>query len=216
MKRKLLCIIIMLAMLCTGIITTPALAEDMNISGQPSAWAKDSVNAAIDEGFVPQGLQSNYTQPLTRAEFCALIVAFYETVTGGKISGLVGFDDTADINVEKAAPIGVALGTGDNKFNPGANLNRQQAAVMLSRLADAIEKPLPDAYVYEIFSNYDEIAQWAWSAVGGVYIAGIMQGVGGGAFAPLNPCTREQCIVAIMRLYKDYDVLYKDEYLTKH
>jgi len=207
MKRKIS--FIMILVLCTGIAAS-ALALGTASADQPSGWSSESVNAAIAEGLVPQELQSKYTQPVTRAEFCALVVALYETITGGEITGRTELDDTADVNVEKAASIKVVQGVGGNKFAPDANLDRQQAATVLSRLADAIEKPLPS--INADFADNSKIAPWAISAVGRIQAAGIMQGMGGNTFAPLDTFTREQCIVTIMRLYKDYEVLYADDY----
>ncbi|MCL2420995.1 MAG: hypothetical protein FWD03_03985, partial [Defluviitaleaceae bacterium] len=48
----------------------------------PSPWAEVQVNAAIANHLVPAHLQSNYTQAITRAEFCALAVALYESMIG--------------------------------------------------------------------------------------------------------------------------------------
>jgi len=202
-------IISILLLLFCVVSTAPVLAATAK---QPSEWAKDAVNEAIAQGLVPKNLQSQYTQPATRAEFCALVVAFYEFITDSEITERVKFDDTNDINVEKAASIGVVYGMGDNKFAPHAKLNRQQAAAMLSRLASAIDKPLP--LVYPDFADKDMLEAWAYYEVGGVQEAGIMQGVGDNAFAPLNPYTREQCILTIMRLYKEYEVVYTDEYVV--
>ena len=46
----------------------------------PSSWAKSGVIQAIGKGFVPNNLQRKYNQPITRAEFCALAVKYYETI----------------------------------------------------------------------------------------------------------------------------------------
>ena len=185
-------------------------------SEEPSAWARGDVRHAIAQGFVPPQLQGKYTQPATRAEFCAFAVALYEAVTGGEIEGRIAFADTDDINVEKAAYIGVALGVdvNINIFAPDTGLNRQQAASMLARLADAIDKPLPP--VLPVFNDNDSITQWAIDAVGKVQAAGIMRGVGEDLFAPLGSYTREQCITTIMRLYDMYEVLYEDEYVMAY
>ena len=166
---------------------------------KPSPWAEEQVNAAISAKLVPQSLQSKYTQAATRAEFCALAVALYETAAGEEITDRKTFDDTKDVNVEKAAAIGVVSGVGDNKFSPDTQLTREQAAVMLSRLADAIGKPLQKQAA--TFTDNGNIASWAIEGVGQVQAAGIMSGVGENTFAPQDPYTREQSILTIMRLY---------------
>jgi len=165
----------------------------------PSSWAEESVISAIAAGLVPESLQTKYTQNMTRAEFCALAVALYETVTGTEITERVKFDDSNDINVEKAAAIEVVNGVGNNRFDPNALLNREQAATMLARLASAVSKPLLKQSA--TFSDNNELSEWAAEAVGQVQAAGIMQGVGSNNFAPKDPYTREQSIITIMRLY---------------
>ena len=167
---------------------------------QPSSWAADQVNAAIAEKLVPQALQSKYTQATTRAEFCALAVELYESIMG-EIAGRSTFDDTDDENVQKAASIGVVTGVGDNKFDPDAQLTREQAAVMLARLSDKVGKPLADSA--PSFADNAEISTWAADQVGQIQSAGIMGGVGDNTFAPQDPYTREQSILTIMRLF-DY------------
>jgi len=166
-------------------------------SQQPSPWAIPQVNAAIAAGLVPQSLQSNYTQPTTRAEFAALAVALYENQRG-TITGRSTFNDTNDINVQKAAYIGVVTGVGDNRFNPNGQLTREQAAVMLARLASALGQPLPQST--STFADNAQISSWATQAVGQIQASGIMGGVGDNRFAPQGDYTREQSIVTIMRL----------------
>ena len=164
----------------------------------PSEWAVEQVNAAIAAGLVPQNLQSNYTAATTRAEFAALAVRLYENQRG-EIRGRVTFADTNDVNVQKAAYIGVVLGVGNNRFAPNETLTREQAAVMLARLADAIGRPLPNNA--PTFVDNHLIADWALAATGRVQAVGIMGGVGNNRFAPQDTYTREQSIVTIMRLF---------------
>jgi hypothetical protein len=164
----------------------------------PSPWAKDEVSQAESAGFVPTALQSRYQQSITRAEFCALAVSLYEITAGKEIKERQTFADTADVNVEKAAAIGVVYGVGNHQFAPNDLLTREQAATMLSRLADAIGKPL--AAQTPAFADNAHVSPWAASAVGQMQASGIMGGVGHNAFAPKRSYTREQSIVTIMRL----------------
>ena len=172
----------------------------------PASWAEESVGAAIKLDLVPQPMQSNYLQAATRAEFAALAVALYEKVTGGEIAGRVTFADTQDVNVQKAAYIGVIKGVGHDRFNPDGVLNREQAATMLTRLAQAVGRPLH--YILPPFEDMDSVSSWAERSVGHVYAAQadghmsrIMIGLSDALFAPKSIYTREQSIVTILRLY---------------
>ena len=164
----------------------------------PSSWAVEEVNKAISAKLVPAALQSNYVNPTTRAEFCALTVALYEEING-TITGRVTFTDTNDVNVEKMASLNVVSGVGNNKFDPGAMLTREQAATMLARLADALGKPI--AKKTAAFNDDYDISSWALEAVGQMQSSGIMGGVGNNLFQPKGTYTREQCILTSLRTY---------------
>jgi hypothetical protein len=168
-------------------------------SDKPSSWAAEQVNAAIAAKLVPATLQSKYTTATTRAEFCALAVALYETVTGKEIIERATFADTEDVNVEKMAALGVVNGVGDNRFSPDIRLTREQAATLLSRLAEAVGKPLEKQAA--TFADKAAVSGWALESVGQIQAAGIMQGVGDNAFAPKDPYTREQSIITILRMF---------------
>ena len=165
----------------------------------PASWAEEAVNEAIANGFLPVSLRRQYNQTITRAEFCALAVQFYEACTGEEITGRTTFSDTRDPSVEKAAYLGVVSGVGGGNFAPDAPLNREQAALILTNLARAAGAPL--ALAHPSFSDNDTISSWARTAVGQVQAAGVMSGVGGNAFAPQNTYTREQSVATIMNLY---------------
>jgi len=165
----------------------------------PSSWADADVSRAIALGLVQKSIQSKYTQATSRAEFCTLAVALYETVIGNEITERQSFSDTNDVNVQKAAAIGVVQGIGGNRFDPNASLTREQAATMLARLAKAVENPLSNQTA--TFSDNGSISPWAIEAVGQMQATGIMGGVGGNRFTPKDPYTREQSITTIIRLY---------------
>ncbi|MCI9626246.1 MAG: hypothetical protein HFI90_05630 [Clostridia bacterium] len=165
----------------------------------PSSWAEADISNAITLGFVPQELQSKFVQATTRAEFCSLAVALYETKTGNTITKRTTFNDTKDENVEKAAAIGVVSGVGNNMFEPDGQLTREQAATMLSRLSEVIGCPLTNQTTD--FADMGSISSWAAEAVGKVQAAGIMSGVGDNMFEPQGLYTREQSIITMLRLH---------------
>jgi len=177
-------------------VPTPA-PHNLNTA---STWAHDSITQAITLGLVPQSLQNHYTNNITRAEFTAIAVLLYETITGREIQGRVTFNDTADINVQKAAYIGIVTGTGNNNFSPDMQFNREQAATIITRLAEAIGQPLSAAI--PAFADNAQISTWASAQSGQVQAAGIMQGIGGNRFYPQGTFTREQSIITILRLFE--------------
>ena len=166
----------------------------------PSDWAKPEVDQAITNGLVPLFLRSRYTSPITRAEFAAVATTFYELLMGPIVIGEgVSFIDTSDPNVLKTATIGVVQGVGGGRFDPDAEITREQSATMLYRLADACGFSLPSAFESH-FADSEKIANWALPAVNAVVAAGIMKGTGDGIFSPDGPYTREQTYLTIDRL----------------
>ena len=169
----------------------------------PSSWAREHVQRANDLGLVPANLNSAFTQAATRAEFSALAVALYETVTGRTITERANFNDTTDINVQKMGGLGVVTGVGGGNFNPNGTITREQAAVLVARLAYAIGQPLPPSA--PTFADNNSISSWAIDGVGQMQASGIMGGVGNNNFAPRGQYTREQSIVSMLRLFDILD-----------
>ena len=164
---------------------------------QPSDWAVPYVEQAKAAGIIPEELQGAYTAPITRAEYCALATALYESIKG-EITDRKTFVDTTDVNVEKMAAVGVVDGVGENKFEPDNRLTREQAATMMARLAKAMDKPIPAAAAS--FADSSTVSSWAIEAVGQMEQSGIMNGTGNNCFSPAEDYTREQSIITMVRM----------------
>jgi hypothetical protein len=175
-----------------------------------SEWASAGIRRAHSLGLIPLGLFAyptftNYTYPTTRAEFTALAVALFESVTGIGIAGRLEFVDTDNPYAQKMGYLGVVTGVGDGRFAPDDTITREQAAVMLSRLADVLGQPLPD--VAPTFADNESISYWAFAAIGHMQGSGIMSGTGNNNFSPNDDYTREQSIITVLRLF---DILTAD------
>jgi len=122
-----------------------------------STWAQEYITRAIDTGLVPLSVRRNYTQPITRAEFAALGVALYEAIKGIDIlilPGRMDFNDTNDINAQRMGYLGVIVDIGGN-FAPNNTITREEAEVMLSRLADVIQPSLQTTLTFDFLTNDD-------------------------------------------------------------
>ena len=168
---------------------------------QPSSWAKDQVGLAIDAGIVPQSLQSRYTDTTTRADFCALVVALIEKYAGEELPAEEPFTDTDDLNVRKAAWLGIVQGVGNGAFNPDGELTREQAATMLERTYRASLRILQGDGTSG-FADASSVSSWAADAVAKMENSGIMAGVGNNQFKPQDSYSREQSIMTMFRLYR--------------
>jgi len=176
----------------------PFITIPLHPSKWPSGWAQAAVESALLQRLVPVNLQSDYTKPITRAEFCALAGTLYEKITGDAIEARMTFTDCSDAWVEKLGGIGVVSGTGNGAFSPDAPLNREQAAVILANLSAALGQPLAAASAN--FADTASAADWALPAIGQTQAAGILNGIGNNLFAPKATYTREQSIVTMVNL----------------
>ena len=191
------------AMLAACLLVVPARAAD-----EPSSWAQEAVQTARDAGLVPEELDSAYTQPITRAEFCALAAAVYRSWAASDRLGAsaqvdVQFTDCTDEDVLLCASLGIVNGVGDGRFEPDRSISRQEAASMLHRLGmlradydSSVQGRLP-----HVFADGADIASWARNDISWVCRHGIMNGVSGNAFDTQGEYTREQSIATILRLY---------------
>jgi uncharacterized protein YkwD len=173
------------------------VVSDDKIRETPSSWAISSVNRATQLNIVPSNLNNTYTQAVTRAEFAAYAVELYEAVTGRVITERMYFNDTDDINVQKMGGLGVVVGSGGN-YTPNGTLTREQAAIMLVRLANVLGQPFP--LHTATFADNANISSWALVEVGQIQAAGIM-GVGSTLFNPQGEYTREQSIITMLRMF---------------
>jgi hypothetical protein len=206
MKTRILAFILAI-ILVSSIFPTAAIAAP-NLDNA-STWAHDGITEAVAKGFVPADLQSNYTNVITRQEFCRMAVRWLEYATRQTIDAVLSerglsrnsnaFADTNDPDILAAFALGITAGVGNNRFNPGGQFNREQAATMIMRTVrivtlDTSTPPVSD------FVDLDTASEWAREGINYVRANGIMQGVGGNRFDPLALYTREQSIITFNRI----------------
>jgi hypothetical protein len=163
---------------------------------------------------VPQSLQGNYQQPITRAEFAALALAFLESASGSSVDELLRrknlaieediFSDTADPHVLEAYAFGIVEGLGKGIFNPGGDITREQLVAMLTRTLSVLNGPVLNSGITPSaasgYADRELFAAWAAASIDYVTEHKIMNGIGGNRFDPKGNCTREQAIVTFYRM----------------
>ena len=186
---------------CILLMTATAYAADC------SPWAEETINNAIEAGIVPEDLQSDYRENITRKEFCYLAVQTYMAKTGYTIPKYLQspFTDVYEDYVTAAHILGIVSGVGNNKFNPDSAITRQEAAVMLNNLA--YMSGVDNSKVKEDkFADEEYFAHWAEDAIYKVSAIDsegtpVMSGTGDNKFSPWMNYTREQAITTMYRLY---------------
>jgi hypothetical protein len=165
---------------------------------------------------VPEKLLSAYQEPITRADFCLLMTTFIEARAARTMNQILAerglevtsgvFTDAKESYILQMNALDIVKGLGDGTFSPKAYITRQEAAVMIWRMAEqfgfqSAEQPP------KVFADADTIAAWAGDGV--AYVTSlyapnvgteVMAGMGNGDFAPLGTYTREQSILVVNRL----------------
>ncbi|HEY8487862.1 MAG TPA: N-acetylmuramoyl-L-alanine amidase [Thermaerobacter sp.] len=139
--------------------------------------------------------------PVTRAEFAAMVVRAVEVARGRPLP-VPSRSPFADVTpsqslygeVLKAAEQGYIQGTGDDRFEPGRSIRREEAAAVLNR---AGELPQAGSLTFRDVPRNGTLA----GAVAAVAAAGVMEGYNEDRFGYGEPITRAQAAAVVVRLY---------------
>ncbi|PWL42383.1 MAG: hypothetical protein DBY43_03295, partial [Clostridiaceae bacterium] len=223
----------------TGTVTeTPVTEPETPVATSVtySNWAAEDIINAISMGYLDDDpdafgyqpavtdlLGSDYTRAITRGQFAALAVRYYETLMGD-ITGEdytipvnsgddVFADCSDDENMAKAYTLGILGGynSADTRsgvyVGPNDLITREQAATMLTRLMeclindfDSVGRTGWTVWYADSLPFTDTISDWALDGVRAVYGVGAMTGTTGTTFSPKSNYTIEQSIVTIMRI----------------
>lgn len=183
--------------------------EQINIS-VPSDWAIDEVKQARKYGIIPAFSDNpSYTDSINREQFAELVIRVVAVLTNTypEITNTITFVDCDNINVLEAASIGIIYGVGENKFEPKIITNREQIATMITRTVDYLENTMNiDLMLNDCditaFIDKNEVSDWALDSVGILAANGIMLGTSDNELSPKLPCTVEQSIVLMKRVYE--------------
>ena len=173
-----------------------------------SDWAKDEVSKAEKDKLIPTSVGENLKKDVTRKEFAAIALRFYETYTGCKVEKPINnpFYDTADDEVLRAYAIGITNGTSENTFSPNQNITREQMATMMTRALDkaGIGTTVGAIGMGAKFYDHMNISDYAVQSV--YFMAGnnIIKGVGDNIFDSKGNATIEQSVLISERMYQTF------------
>lgn len=124
----------------------------------PSPWAVPGIQRAVDLGLVPLSMLSQYHQPVSAAQFYALLgleggedapltrlqaAVLLDTQEQGR-SAALPYEDTGGCLPEEQAALaalrhrGIMAGTAPTVFSPDRELTRQEAILIALRLAEEV------------------------------------------------------------------------------
>lgn len=196
-----------------GLLKIVEATEALNLS-TADGWAESGIQEAYDKGFIPDDLQGNYKNIITRAEFCRMAVQWVEYRTGKTIDAVIAdkgltvrqdaFSDTKDPYILAAYTLGITSGTvaptatSPGTFTPNGDFSRQQAAVMIMNACKVIGMDTAGPPTSD-FVDLNDADSWARAGINFVRANGIM---GGNSTDPTKPkfspkltYTRQESIV---------------------
>ena len=180
-----------------------------------SPWAEAFLQTAVDKELYPDILlQADMTQAISREEFAAVAVRYYEVLSGKEAKlDKKAANPFTDVTAQQediliAYQMGFVNGMGDGTFAPKGTLTRAQAVTMLGRVAELVQTgavadgaALKKGEKQVSFSDGAAIDSWAVHYVNYFVSHGVIEGMGNGAFAPRANMTREQALkVAVAAL----------------
>ncbi|MFC4777087.1 carbohydrate-binding protein [Paenibacillus sp. GCM10023252] len=143
----------------------------------------------------------------SRAEFAAMISRMLKLKPSGDALPFtdIPVDSWYRDAVQAAYEAGIVQGKDTARYDPNAEVSRQEMAVMLHRAYSFLSGESEDGNTiaeegWLPYKDDTELAEWAKEAVAVLQQLGIMRGVGGGKFAPAASATRAQTAQALYLL----------------
>lgn len=183
--------------------TDQAFSDEVKQAEAVSDWALAEVEAADKLGLIVPSCASYMTGNITREQFAELAVNLVELAQGITIydQGTSPYTDCDNPEVIKASSLGLVKGVGGGRFDPDGILTREQLATMLYRTWQHIGT---DAFSDGLagYTDAGDISPWASEAMGVLVTSGIMKGTSNTTLTPQGPCTIEQSVLLVYRLYQ--------------
>jgi hypothetical protein len=173
-----------------------SLAAPTDIEGH---WAGNTIAKWVDEGNVKGYEDGTFrpNNPITRAEFMVLV----NNAFGFSKEAELDFTDVAAdawyaSHVAKAKAGVYISGYPDGTVRPGANITRQEVAVVIANLKNLADNEKAAGS----FNDANLVPDWSKGAIGAVLGAGYMSGYPDNTFKPANNITRAEALVALDNL----------------
>jgi len=192
--------------------------EEAHTEDNPSQWALEEVNEAINLGLVPAEFQRNYQHSISREVFCDLVTTFIVAKSNLSLKIILEknniesedvlpiYSDTNSKSVRALAGLDIISGYGNNIFGAEDSLTREQAATILYKVTKFMTNQIPDNVIN--FNDSDRISDWAEEGVN--FISScidsnnnyrVMGDAGNRNFDPQGTYTVEQSIISLKRLF---------------
>ena len=159
-------------------------------------WAAKVIGSLAKQGLMKGKEEGNFMpeEKITREEFVTVLLRAMGQEGEPTETGFadVQKSDWFSGYVEKARELGLTKGYADGTFGAGQNITRQDMAVLLLKAAGITGKELPELVSQQEFTDDEQIADYAKTAVTKLQQAKIINGMEDGSFAPERFATRAE------------------------
>lgn len=171
-------------------------------------WARKAIEVMSSKG-ITSGTGNGTFSPgvnITRADYMVLLI----NTLGLTADFTENFDDVKPgayyySVVGAAKKLGIAAGSGNNRFNPTESISRQDMMVLAARALEKYQglKAAGNNTVLEKFSDKGDIAEYAAGSLAALADAGMIEG-SGNKLNPRSYTTRAEAAVFLYNIYNEY------------
>ena len=194
-----------MAILLAGIISLsaafPAFAA---VETNADVWAVSSMEYAYGHGLITEAELQKATSPMSREEFCGVIMHFLQAVTGIERKAIQAspFSDCDDPMVIAAYETGIIGGVEPGKFAPQRTLTREQMAIMVARTLKVCSLDLNEGAKEHPFTDTKTLYASSNDYIDQLYGVGIVSGYDDGTFGPFREMTVQEAVISFVRAYR--------------
>ena len=183
-------------------IVKPANEEKTKFSDISNHWAKEYIEKAVELGIIESDESLFRPDDMALRSDCISWIAdacSVEAVEYRNEFEDVKSEDEFSGKLQALVDIGVI--SKDVNFRPQRNITREQMCKVIAKVLEYKMKELPqEVNLKGMFSDYNDISEWAIPYVEVAVSFGMMNGVGDDLFAPKGNISRAQIATLICRL----------------
>lgn len=177
-------------------ITVPAASGNMFSDVSGNDWFFEDVLHAYENGLMV-GTSADKFSPNQAADRAMIVTILYRMEGKPAIAGSSGYTDVQGGTwyanaVTWAAKSKIVAGFGNNKFGPGAEITREQLALILYNYAKYKGCDMTAASSLSTFTDNGKVSNWALTAVKWAVGTGIITGRINNTLAPQSTATRAE------------------------
>jgi len=173
-----------------------AIAEDRSFADLRDAqWARQAVEHLAEKqvihGYEDGDFRPNNT--ITREDFVKIVMLAFEITPDTADAGFtdVSLEHWAHDYISGAKEAGIINGIGNHVFGTGANITRQDMAVILFQAIKYLQKA-PGEKSVAFFTDHEHISEYATEAVYALLATDSIKGYADGSFGPQKNATRAE------------------------